>query len=211
MPKKQRLVQSRDFHPVRGFEGAWPARTDVHCWHCAHGFDGPPVGIPVGRRDGVYELHGVYCSFACMKAANCARPSHERAFSSQLIHEMLREVYGVDRVVNKAPPKQTLAVFGGTMSIEEFRASSATRVINLVNPPLMAVQTFYEEIPVVSKTHVVQGSKTFANTSAPLLPTQMKKVAAGEGEEDAEGLRLKRPRPLPDKQSLDSFMSIKRG
>ena len=63
-----------------------------------------------------------------MKAANSARPSHERALSGQLIHEMLREVYGVLTVVNKAPPKQMLAKFGGSMSIEEFGECSAVQV-----------------------------------------------------------------------------------
>ena len=171
MPKKQRLVQSRDRHTLAGFEGDWPQRTDVHRWHCAHGFDSFPVGIPPAKRDGVYTLQGVYCSFACMKAANSARPSHERALSGQLIHEMLREVYRGPHVVNKAPPKQMLAKFGGSMSIEEFRQSSApAKSINLVTPPLMAVRTFYEEIPVVTKTTAFQSSKTFANTSAPCSP-----------------------------------------
>ena len=62
MPKKRRLVQSRDCHTLAGFEGDWPQRTDVHCWHCAHGFDSFPVGIPLAKRDGVYTLQGVYCS-----------------------------------------------------------------------------------------------------------------------------------------------------
>ena len=170
MPKKQRLVQSRDCHTLAGFEGDWPQRTDVHCWHCAHGFDSFPVGIPLAKRDGVYTLQGVYCSFACMKAANSARPSHERALSGQLIHEMLREVYGVLTVVNKAPPKQMLAKFGGSMSIEEFRQSSAVKSINLVTPPLMAVRTFYEEIPVVTKTTAFQSSRRSRTPAPPCSP-----------------------------------------
>lgn len=212
MPRKKRLVASSDFHILRGFEDAWPQRTNVHCWHCAHGFDTPPIGIPVHKSDEApYELYGVFCSFACMKTFNATRPSHERAVSGQLIHEMLRDVYGVVDVVGKAPPKQMLQKFGGLMSIEEFRQSSATKTINIITPPLMAVKTFYEEIPTVSKTAAFQTSKTFANTSAPLLPNQMKKVDVTSADNNEDGLCLKRPRTAASKASLDCFMSIKRG
>lgn len=213
MPRKKRLVHSSDYHILRGFEDAWPQRTNVHCWHCAHGFDTPPIGIPVHKPDGApYELYGVFCSFGCMKTFNATRPCHERAVSGQLIHEMLRDVYGVIDVVGKAPPKQMLTKFGGSMTIEEFRQSSATKTINIITPPLMAVKTFYEEIPTVSKTAAFQNSKTFANTSAPLLPNQLKKVNVTAAEdENNDGLCLKRPRTSTSKASLDCFMSITRG
>lgn len=202
MPKRQKIVYSQTEFRLRGFEGAWPTQTDVKCWYCSHCFDTTPLGIPLERNaGGVYQLSGVYCSFGCMKADNMQRcSSHKRTLSSQLIGEMMRDVYGIVNDVPLAPPRQLLKEFGGTMTIEEFRRDSLQTTKQLVEPPLLPVKTLIEEIPAVTKTSAYKQTKSFADTSAPLLPSVQKAA-----------LKLKRKQPLETKSSLDKFMSIEHG
>ena len=48
---------------------SWPVSTDLSCWHCAHGFEGPPCAVPAGHdvRSGVFSVYGCFCSWGCVK------------------------------------------------------------------------------------------------------------------------------------------------
>lgn len=91
--------------------GAPPARTDVLCFHCCHGFEWPPV------CDGRY----VYCSWACRKAHLLETPCSATHEALQALPTHARRA-GHLAPIKPAPPRETLSVFGGPLSIEEFRA-----------------------------------------------------------------------------------------
>jgi hypothetical protein len=50
----------------------WPSHTDTKCLHCAYGFEGTPVPLPVGYDTlrNVYVCRGTFCSWQCAKAHN---------------------------------------------------------------------------------------------------------------------------------------------
>lgn len=111
------------------FEGQpgkrWPESSPFACWWCAHGFDGPPMGIPTQHDSRLdrYVLSGNFCS------ANCARAYIEKSSPNMLkpfrlgqLQNLLQKALGVAwREVRPAPPPHCLQMFGGWMTIEEFR------------------------------------------------------------------------------------------
>lgn len=202
-PKRHKIAQC-DRLAVRGFEQGWPNRTDVHCWWCAHPFDTLPVGLPVARGAAhEYLLHGVYCSFSCMKAELATRSLHHRSVTAHLMQDMMREVYREFRPVQRAPPRCMLRVFGGELTIEQFRDKFTAAHVNLISPPLVAQTIYVEEIPVVDRYEKGAATQSFAQTPAPLLP---------EPKKSPDALKLRRDDPLPctGKSSLDLFMGIER-
>ena len=101
----------------------YPSSTTVWCHHCAHPFDGVPIMLPTMRcaTSKRYECHGTFCSFNCAKrrALDLNQP---RSFEMcALLSALYRCITGVRQRVIAAPPRIALQVFGGTMSIEEFR------------------------------------------------------------------------------------------
>jgi hypothetical protein len=113
---------------------ALPERTNLFCWHCRHAFDTSPIGLPLTMRtmpDGilVFETEGNFCSFSCCKTylldSRHRRPSLYRE-SDPLLEVLHRSLFGEcsSKVeIPLAPSWQLLSEYGGTLSIEQFRAS----------------------------------------------------------------------------------------
>lgn len=70
-----------------------------------------------------YVVDGIFCSFNCCHAfieENYKNPLYE--LSNTLLYKMYRDINGVDiKKITKAPSWRTLKVYGGTLTIEEFR------------------------------------------------------------------------------------------
>ena len=46
----------------------WMEPTELRCWHCTHGFDTTPYGIPIElSATNVYTMRGNFCSLECAK------------------------------------------------------------------------------------------------------------------------------------------------
>jgi hypothetical protein len=104
----------------------YPSSTGVWCHHCAHPFDGIPVMLPtmrcaVSKR---FEVHGVFCSFNCAKRRAIDMNKPRSLEICALVSDFYKCIIGVRERVIAAPPKIALKVFGGTMTIEEFRSPS---------------------------------------------------------------------------------------
>ncbi len=137
---------------LQEFRSGYPDSTDIHCWWCCHQFQGKPVGLPkkmYGTAE-CFQSIGCFCSFGCA----CAYAKNDRELNSSLAllnsvyrYEMKAKRKGdvqeggnaatTERVV-PAPPRETLQKFGGQMTIEEFRGTSACgKPWTLLNAPCL--------------------------------------------------------------------------
>jgi hypothetical protein len=122
----------------------WPTRTDVWCFHCAHPFATMPVPL-VSRYD--YERRQAVC-FGNFCSPNCGRAYAQEhrplSWSQAMIFytKMLSECFGipVDTPGRAAWPKERLKVFGGDLTIEEFRAGFATPLVLRVENVSFCIQ-----------------------------------------------------------------------
>ena len=118
-----------------------PAQTDVCCFWCCHKFDWEPMGRPVKTNPerGIFMVRGCFCSLSCMMAYTPPLDRHT-------VTHMARRVYNVRENIRPAPPRETLAMFGGPYTIERFREIIKTGVnVQLVEPPLVVeVPKLYE-------------------------------------------------------------------
>lgn len=104
----------------------WPVETTTLCWHCAHPFDTIPLPLPTDYcpKIDVFYAIGNFCSWACMKAYNFDRSHYRKEANSLLISYFASRCCGKPVSIKSAPPRQALKVFGGDLTIEEFRSSS---------------------------------------------------------------------------------------
>ena len=93
------------------------------CWWCCHPFNTEPLRFPhkYDDRTNKFCTSGNFCSWSCMKAYNMERPNNGKTTMNIMI--MRRKMYNSFGNIHIAPSRFRLQVFGGPMTIEEFRAN----------------------------------------------------------------------------------------
>jgi hypothetical protein len=152
--------------------------------------------IKYDDRKNVFHVTGTFCSWACMKKHNGESVSYLKHVNATLITLFHKRCTGkmADRIV-PAPPRVALRVFGGTMTIDEFRAASDKGVLIGTLPPKMIVHhATLEENATRPKAKVHDMEETICFKDATTRN---------------ETLRLKRPKPLQkDRNTLERIMGI---
>lgn len=97
-------------------------KTDIHCFWCCHQFDNSPVFMPYNLKGDVFIVKGIFCSFEC-----CFSYMSDQSRYYKNIH-LLKYMYYLytgkkffRESLKKAPEKECLKIFGGPLTIEEFR------------------------------------------------------------------------------------------
>jgi hypothetical protein len=106
----------------------WPESTSICCWNCCHPFEGVPVPATskVNRLGKLTKCHGVFCSFNCSKRYILDKNTHGVWEAASLLSLLHYNVVGRHISIKTAPPRICLAMFGGNMSIEQYRAGFIT-------------------------------------------------------------------------------------
>jgi hypothetical protein len=116
------------------------------CYWCCHIFNNLGIGLPIKYINNVFYTFGHFCSIECMCAYN---------FYSNEVNYNKWEIYGLINLLNKklgnnsiklAPPRQSLIMFGGTKTIEEYRASFNIKNIILHTYPMVNITNNIEEL-----------------------------------------------------------------
>ena len=96
------------------------------CWWCCHPFEGTPLNMPVKYDDRrkTFNTTGNFCSWSCMKTYaldkyGCGKGSMITS-NMVMMRRRMYEKQALDRVV-PAPWRYRLKVFGGDMTIEDYR------------------------------------------------------------------------------------------
>lgn len=128
------LPELYDF--TNGRDLSWPERTNIHCWWDTHPFEGVPIPYPkdYSRNLKKFFVRGCFCSFNCalayLQSVNPRRTS--------LLNYFYFLWTGKRDPIKAAPPRETLRIFGGVLTIEQFRRNftEMTR-IELMIPPIV--------------------------------------------------------------------------
>jgi hypothetical protein len=178
-----------------------PDTSDIACFWCVHNFECQPCIIPEREVAGVYNVYGNFCSPECGVAYLLKEglDPHVRWERMALLHRIYdREGRGQ---IYPAPARESLVLFGGPLSIEVFRATIHEKKvrIDLHMPPMVSILGSIDTKPI---DFFDLNLKQAALNGTVVLPQRSVE----------EGLRLKRNKPLKDKEStLDTVMNIRIG
>lgn len=126
----------------------WPSTTSTCCWYCCHAFETVPVCIPVSYDtiQNVFEVFGIFCSWNCAKAYVQSTYSSESSEQLMWMRIMARDVFNTNLgVFSPAPPRMFLKMFGGHLTIEEFREKSICAETVVLTPPLVSYPIVLQE------------------------------------------------------------------
>jgi hypothetical protein len=177
-----------------------PDKTDIACFWCVHPFSWKPCIIPEREVNGVYNVYGNFCCPECAVAYLLSEPIDPHIRWERMA--LLQRIYdqsGKGRVF-PAPARESLMLFGGPLSIESFRATiqEGKVRVDLHMPPMVSILGSIDTKPIDFFDISVKG----VGGQLPSLPQRSVE----------EGLRLKRSKPLKDREStLDTVMNIRIG
>lgn len=159
----------------------WPQSTKIACWHDCHPFDTMPIPIPkyskhdISTSSPTYVVYGVFCSCNCAIAYILERGTYDQQQQLLRFKQMVITVFGIDAdsvfAMEPAAPRIFLTMFGGHLSIDEFRSQSLLARCTLLTPPFISYSMVLEEnargqqqqhngailLPVKQSTHVGTG------------------------------------------------------
>ena len=123
--------------------------NNSHCFWCCHSIDGNIYSMPY-NYDSIndnYFVYGSFCSLQCANAYNFStHGSSDKVWEINSWIQMLAKRYGFDNIIRPAPSRYLLKMFGGNLSIEEFREAhlktDKTYILNI--PPMISIASSTE-------------------------------------------------------------------
>ena len=119
--------------------------NQVCCYHCCHQIEGKPLGLPYKKLENEkYKCSGQFCSFPCMKTYSLELNDSYKNERFTLIGQMFYESTG-NTGCQFAPRREQLKIFGGNLSIKEFRIKSQDTPIPKLIPPMEHVTIIFDK------------------------------------------------------------------
>jgi len=121
--------------------------VNTACWYCCHHFEYAPVRLPYNKalRGGLNYYHsmGVFCSWNCAKAYQLHTYKGKVNYNISILANRVRHLLPGEKsnaknahVLKTAPERNLLQMFGGNLSIEEFRSGFMTLTGDIIGTDL---------------------------------------------------------------------------
>ena len=112
------------------------------CWNCCHPFLNTIIGMPIKYIDEIFYTYGNFCSLECASRYCFDNLNNDSAEIFSIINLYNIIVNKDNKKVKCAPHKLTLDIFGGPLSIKEYRSSFNTNDnYNITIPPIVQLNT----------------------------------------------------------------------
>jgi hypothetical protein len=121
-----------------------------NCFWCCHPIDNNNVYSMPYNYDAIndnYFVFGSFCSLQCVNAYNFSvHGSSDKVWEINSWIQMLAKRYGFTNTIRPAPSRYLLKMFGGNLTIEEFREAhlkaDKTYILNI--PPMISINSSSE-------------------------------------------------------------------
>ena len=170
--------------------------TNIACYWCCHSFDASlPCALPLSKNGDTYNVFGCFCSPECAASYNFyeSEDSTEIWERYSLLNLLYKRIYSEKSLKIKLAPAKVIKMFGGDMSIKEFRDFNINygRKIVVNMPPMISIIQQIEETNIDNKSKYI-----------PLDDIRVQNADSN--------LRLKRKVPLTvSHNTLENCMSLK--
>ena len=176
----------------------WPITTDTACFWCCHPFNNTPFGIPFKYINNKFIVYGCFCSLECATAYNFSIHNKDinDIWENYSLINLLANKLNYKNYIKSAPPRETLKLFGGYMTIDKFRTFCNTnKLINILNYPMILSQYQVEEF----------NEQSINNSSRLYIPIDTERLKKIE-----QKFKLIRQKPiLNSKNTLEHTMNLK--
>ena len=120
--------------------------TSIHCLNCCHQFEWLPTFLPISYNNGTFTKMGsknsiIFCSFNCASSYNL-----------NIYKTIIKSIDDIN--ISCALPKELLSIFGGPLTIEEYRLKSKIieKEYHKFIPPFVPSNYLIEEVTKFDKS-----------------------------------------------------------
>ena len=177
----------------------WPTHTNISCFWCCHKFQNGPIGVPTRITRKKFNLWGCFCTYNCAASYilyNKIPNMWEKYALLNLFYSKVNNCKSVK--IKLSPPRESLQMFGGNMTIDDFRRSSLKNntIYRIIDPPIVSI------IPQLEEIQLENMNRKKANT---LLYNEYNQSGTSDSL-----LKLRREKPLSNKNyTLENYMHLK--
>ena len=194
--KKKKIKSLMVYYNEYNKRREWPKTSDIKCFWCCHNFDCIPCTIPTKYVNNNFYVFGNFCSKECAASYNFEMNDTsvwERYSLLNYLYSVLLDNKNLK--IKLAPSRLCLNIFGGNLSIEDFRKCNDDYSLNykVVFPPMISVIPSMEEI----KKDVLKSNKSM------YIPIDKERIIRVNND-----LRLKRKNPISNKNTLENCMKL---
>lgn len=120
---------------------------NINCWWCCCCFDHYPIGLPDNYKEEIFHTFGYFCSFNCAKAYNLEKFDNKYEEKNCLLLMLKKKLINDDSFIKPANPRESLKLFGGHQTIEDFRKDfqMIDKTAILIFPPSKPLKLYVEE------------------------------------------------------------------
>ena len=148
---------------LKVFADSWPTYSPYVCWVDCHPFDSTPVGIPHMLVGNEFHCYGNFCSYNCAMRYLCPEDEDDitmlNTCTDHFVNDDLSDKKQLLELlchietalpffepIKKAPRRLVLKMFGGSMSIEEYRAQFQSHsTYHVFRSPMVPISYQMEE------------------------------------------------------------------
>jgi len=115
-----------------------PDDTTNKCYWCLHNFNNKVFGLPLKIVENKFEMYGCFCSPECVTSFNFEELKDEFVWER---YSYINYLYNdSDIKIYPAPSRFVLNIFGGELTIEQFRNITEKKYNgNILLPPLISI------------------------------------------------------------------------
>lgn len=126
----------------------WCNRTNYWCYWDCHPFENQPFGIPIKYNNGKFHVYGCFCSLECAVAYNFyANENMDNVWENFNLLNMMSNMMSYKLTLNPSISRKCLNVFGGPLTIDQFREKSIkNNKFNILTYPMVSIVEHVEEI-----------------------------------------------------------------
>lgn len=138
---------------------------NVVCWWCCHQFDNKPCFLPDKFYQDIFYVFGYFCSFNCAMAYNVNMNDYKMDERNTIINYMYYKMFNKHCVIKIAPPRESLSIFGGPFTIDQFRDNfnfinkDISFILPHIAPIVPLIEIKYKHID-----NIIQSNELFNDT-----------------------------------------------
>lgn len=145
--KYMKKIDDVIFQLFADYVDVWPSKTDVCCWWCCHTFTSLPLGIPINVKNNEFLVRGIFCSFPCLNSYNRLYNITQKQYLIKTLYSKLSGTSIYSKSLSYAPPREMLKMFGGLMSIDDFRTSDTeNKTFQMIKYPMTYTKDYIQVI-----------------------------------------------------------------
>ena len=149
-------INSFDVNEIKNEQNIKGNNISQKCWNCCHDFIDIKYGLPIKYINNIFYIYGDFCSFECSLRYGYEYLNNKNIYDLYSnVNLYKKKLFNDDRIIKMAPSKLYLEIFGGNLTIDEYRkVKNKIKKYTIIEKPMTLIN------PEFNGDHKILNSRT---------------------------------------------------